>query len=104
MSIAKELASQILTVVAQIPFGYVASYGQIARLAGLPQHARLVGYILKNLDQDSDVAWHRVVNSQGCIRTQNIQQGQNLQRSLLLQEGVLVHNNRVNLKRFAWKI
>ncbi len=46
-----ELARQILHVVALIPYGKVASYGQIAKLAGLPKHARLVGYVLKHLDQ-----------------------------------------------------
>lgn len=42
-----ELARQILQVIALIPYGKVATYGQIAKLAGLPKHARLVGYILK---------------------------------------------------------
>lgn len=58
---------QILTVVDLIPRGQVASYGQVARLAGLPQHARLVGYVLKQLDAGADLPWHRVINSQGKI-------------------------------------
>ena len=45
-SIVKELAPMIFQVIAQIPYGRVASYGQIARLAGIPKHARLVGYVL----------------------------------------------------------
>ena len=45
-SVVKELAPMIFQVIAQIPYGRVASYGQIARLAGIPKHARLVGYVL----------------------------------------------------------
>jgi len=45
-----ELHRQILEVIALIPYGKVATYGQIAKLAGLPKHARLVGYVLKHLD------------------------------------------------------
>ena len=52
-SIVKELAPMIFQVIAQIPYGRVASYGQIARLAGIPKHARLVGYVLKHMDADS---------------------------------------------------
>ena len=47
---SKELAQYILTVVSLIPVGKVATYGQIAQLAGLPKHARLVGYVLKHMD------------------------------------------------------
>ena len=52
-SIVKELAPMIFQVIAQIPYGRVASYGQIARLAGIPKHSRLVGYVLKHMDADS---------------------------------------------------
>ena len=50
MQDTNELHRQILEVIVLIPYGKVASYGQIARLAGLPKHARLVGYVLKHLD------------------------------------------------------
>ena len=103
MKVSEELAPLNLNVVAQIPYGCVATYGQIATLAGLPKHARLVGYLLKNLDQNSDLPWHRVVNSQGKIRTYTLQQGQNLQRNLLIQEGVLVNCDRIHLKQYIWQ-
>ncbi|WP_122902203.1 MGMT family protein [Acinetobacter sp. B51(2017)] len=103
MPIHNELAPLILTVVAQIPYGKVASYGQVARLAGLAKHARLVGYVLKHLDASSEIPWHRVVNHSGKIRTQSSAQGQNLQCELLTQEGIVVENNRVNLKHYAWQ-
>ncbi len=55
MSDTNELHRQILEVIALIPYGKVASYGQIAKLAGLPKHARLVGYVLRHLDKDSEI-------------------------------------------------
>ena len=58
---------RIYSVVSRIPRGRVATYGQIARLAGLPGQARLVGYALAALDDRSRVPWHRVVNAEGRI-------------------------------------
>lgn len=98
-----ELHRQILEVIALIPYGKVASYGQIAKLAGLPKHARLVGYVLKHLDKDSKIPWHRVINAQGRISVTRINdQGENIQQSLLEQEGVYLLNGKVNLKVYGW--
>ncbi|RYD89410.1 MAG: methyltransferase, partial [Sphingobacteriales bacterium] len=58
---------EIYQVVALIPYGKVATYGQIARLAGLPRHARLVGYALNRLGAEHDLPWHPVINAQGRI-------------------------------------
>ena len=104
MSKSHELAPMILAVVAQIPYGSVASYGQIAKLAGLAKHARLVGYVLKHLDANSEIPWHRVVNHQGEIRTTSSAQGKNRQCELLRQEGIIVEDHRVNLKHYAWQL
>ena len=102
---SKELYVQILEVIALIPYGKVATYGQIAQLAGLPKHARLVGYVLKHLDPKSDVPWHRVINSQGKISTTRLNaQGDNLQQVKLLEEGVVVLNGQVRLKQFQWSV
>ena len=90
-SIVKELAPMIFQVIAQIPYGRVASYGQIARLAGIPKHSRLVGYVLKHMDADSSLPWYRVINSQGKISLSKLNdQGQNIQAQLLMSEGILV--------------
>ena len=98
-----ELARQILQVVALIPYGKVASYGQIAKLAGLPKHARLVGYVLKHLDQATEIPWHRVVNSQGKISLSKLDYcGDNIQRLKLLEEGVMVIADKINLKQYQW--
>lgn len=103
MQDTNELQRQILEVVALIPYGKVASYGQVAKLAGLPKHARLVGYVLKNLDSQSKIPWHRVINSQGKISVYRLnEQGENVQKILLNEEGIYLLNNKVNLKTFGW--
>ena len=100
----QELHRQILEVIALIPYGKVATYGQIAKLAGLPKHARLVGYVLKHLDKSSEIPWYRVINSQGKISVTHInQQGENVQQSLLEQEGIYLLNGKVSLKIFVWQ-
>lgn len=98
-----ELARQILQVIALIPYGKVASYGQIARMAGLPKHARLVGYVLKHLDSAADIPWHRVINSQGKISLSKLNEsGESIQRSKLVAEGVMVIGDKINLKQYQW--
>ena len=98
-----ELARQILQVVALIPYGKVASYGQIAKMAGLPKHARLVGYVLKHLDSEAEIPWHRVINSLGKISLSKLDdQGENIQRVKLVAEGVMVIGDKINLKQYQW--
>ncbi|OAL78562.1 methyltransferase [Acinetobacter sp. SFB] len=98
-----ELARHILQVVALIPYGKVDSYGQIAKLAGLPKHARLVGYVLKHLEAEIDIPWHRVINAQGKISLSKLDDyGDNIQRLKLSEEGVMVIGNKINLKQYQW--
>ena len=100
-----ELYSQILEVVALVPLGKVATYGQIAQLAGLPKHARLVGYALKNLDQTSEIPWHRIINAQGKVSTHHLNQaGENIQLNRLMDEGVIMLNGKINLKKYQWLV
>ena len=101
---SQELAAYITAVIAQIPAGKVATYGQIAKLAGLPKHARLVGYVLKHLAPGHVLPWHRVLNAQGKISLSKInEQGENIQALKLMQEGVVVLNNKVDLKQYQWQ-
>ena len=72
----------------KVPRGKVASYGQIAELAGLEGHARQVGYALHALPADSGVPWHRVVNAKGEISPRSAGDSHELQRMLLEAEGV----------------
>jgi methylated-DNA-protein-cysteine methyltransferase-like protein len=97
--------SRIYRVIRRIPRGKVASYGQIARLAGFPNHARLVGYALHALrdDKDKSVPWWRVINVKGEISLSDFS-GADLQRSLLEKEGVRFDlRGRVDMKRCGWK-
>lgn len=95
----------IWSMVKKIPRGRVATYGQIAELAGLEGHARQVGYALHNLPARSDVPWHRVINAQGEISPRSAGDSHELQRMLLEAEGVVFDKRgRVELKRFRWKV
>jgi methylated-DNA-protein-cysteine methyltransferase-like protein len=91
----------IWSVVRKVPRGRVATYGQIAELAGLEGHARQVGYALHNLPANSDVPWHRVVNAKGEISARTAGDSHELQRMLLVAEGVRFDaKGRVELKRY----
>jgi len=74
--------------VRKVPRGRVASYGQIAELAGFDGHARQVGYALHALPAESGVPWHRVVNAKGEISPRSAGDSHELQRMLLEAEGV----------------
>jgi methylated-DNA-protein-cysteine methyltransferase related protein len=99
-----EAVAAICAVIRRIPKGWVATYGQVAALAGLPRRARLVGRVLQDLDPASDIPWHRVVNAKGevsCSPSRN--GGDVLQQHLLEKEGVQFDDrNRFNLERFRW--
>ena len=104
-TVTDELALLILAVVVTIPFGKVASYGQVAALAGLPKHARLVGRVLSRMDDSSEVPWHRVINAQGRISLSRLDDlGFNEQQARLLSEGVVIKNGKINFKDFGWNI
>jgi len=98
------LYQKIYTIVEQIPSGYVATYGQIAVLAGIPGHARQVGYAMHALPDNSDVPWHRVVNTKGEISIRSDPLYADIQRHLLEAEGIIFDNNsRILLKNYLWK-
>ena len=94
---------RIYAVVRRIPRGRVATYGQIARLAGLAGHARQVGYALHALPEESTVPWHRVVNARGTI-SRRAEPGADLtQQQLLAGEGVTFDaRGRIPLDRIGW--
>ena len=97
--------AQIHQIVSHIPRGCVATYGQIAKLAGIPNGARAVGYALSALNDSSLVPWHRVVNAAGEISQRSIGSSmENIQRIRLEREGVVFDaNGRVYLADFRWK-
>ena len=96
---------EIYKIVRQIPRGRVATYGQIATLAGIEGHARQIGYALHALPSSIKVPWHRVVNARGEVSPRTTGDSHELQRHLLEAEGVEFDaKGRVDLKRFRWKV
>ena len=95
---------RIYRAVAKIPKGKVATYGQIAQLAGIPKGARQVGYALSALRDDwKNVPWHRVINAQGTISLRAEPGFEGFQEHLLKKEGVRFDAaGRVSLERFRW--
>ena len=80
---------RIYDAVRRIPCGRVSTYGDVARAAGLPGHARQVGYALAALDAETDVPWHRVINAAGRVSARAGDRSvEELQRSLLRAEGI----------------
>lgn len=96
--------STIKATVRKVPRGRVATYGQIALLAGIPKNARQVGTVLRNLPENSKVPWHRIVNSQGRISDRGDGVFAGLQRYLLVEEGVeFGDHDKLDLARVQWK-
>lgn len=94
--------SAFYDVVRRIPAGKVATYGQIARLAGMPRCARMVGYAMSGCKDDS-VPCHRVVDRFGGTKTAFDTHAPGTQRSLLEAEGVLFHpDGTVDLEHCLW--
>jgi len=95
---------RIWQVVALIPPGKVASYGQVAQLAGLPGYARQVGTALRKLPEHTKIPWHRVVNAQGAISLPAGSPSNTAQQSRLEAEGIIFNpGQRLSLSRFGWK-
>jgi TDG/mug DNA glycosylase family protein len=95
--------ARIYAVVRRIPRGRVASYGEVARLAGLPGHARQVGYALAALREGDDVPWQRVINARGEVSPRKAPGTEEFQRAVLEREGVVFDaKGRVDFARFGW--
>jgi methylated-DNA-protein-cysteine methyltransferase-like protein len=96
--------TRIYDVVRRVPRGKVATYGQIATIAGLDGQARQVGYAMAAIGRASAVPWQRVINAQGRISMRSEgPAGSIIQQQLLEREGVVFRGGRVDLKRFGWK-
>ena len=103
ISVGSNSYQRIYAVVRRIPEGRVATYGQVASLAGLAGHARQVGYALHALPDGTAVPWHRVVNANGGISLRSMAGGELVQRGLLEREGIrLDPRGRVPLARVRW--
>jgi methylated-DNA-protein-cysteine methyltransferase-like protein len=101
------ISTRILNAVKNIPRGYVASYGHIAALAGSPRAARVVGWTLGALPQETDIPWQRVVNKDGYITIENLTYPKEEQARMLEAEGVTVQRRdgllQIDMEQFGWK-
>jgi len=92
---------RIYRVVRRIPKGRVATYGQVAGLAGLPGYARYVGTVLSKLPTGTKLPWHRVINSKGQISFPQGSEQYREQKNRLEQEGVVFLNGRVSFRKYV---
>ncbi|MDE0197536.1 MAG: MGMT family protein [Caldilineaceae bacterium] len=94
---------KMLLVVREIPLGRVATYGQIAWIAGAAS-PRMAGDVLAGLPSDTDVPWQRVVNSRGGISPRADPMATDRQRRLLTEEGISFEpDGRIDLDLFGWE-
>ena len=94
---------RIWSTICDIPAGNVASYGQIAEIAGIPRGARQVGYALRHLPDEHDVPWYRVIRHSGQIAFAYGTRACSEQSRRLKAEGVLVQKGRVDMKKYRWQ-
>ncbi len=98
-----DIDQRIWLVVAMIPAGFVATYGDIAARAGLPGNARRVGRALRALPAGTSIPWHRVINAQGRLSLPPNSAAGKTQRCRLLAEGVAFSGQwRIDLRSFRW--
>ena len=98
------IEEQVWQVIALIPKGRVATYGQVAELAGLPGGARRVGHVLSQLPSGTRIPWHRVVNASGGISLPEVSGGYVRQHSRLEKEGIVFNaSGRIALKTYRWR-
>ena len=103
----QNLYFRIYNMVRRIPRGKVATYGQVAALAGSPRASQVVGWALRALKPDTKLPWQRVINKAGMISIENMHTPKELQVQLLQREGVVVEQREgnffVDLKKFGWE-
>lgn len=102
-SIMENTFTKIYDVVKRIPYGRVATYGQIAALAGNPRLARVVGYALHVNPDPDGIPCYRVVNKQGRVSPAFAFGGANMQVQLLEKEGVELKNGFVDMEKYLWR-
>lgn len=99
-----EFTKKVIQLVQSIPKGKVATYGQIAELAGKPQGSRGVGWILHSSSIHYKLPWHRVLNSKGKISFEKGSHNYRQQKRLLEKEGVQLNSSgQLKLSQFQWK-
>jgi methylated-DNA-protein-cysteine methyltransferase-like protein len=100
---ASDSYKKIWEQAALIPAGQVASYGQVAKQAGLPRRgARMVARAVAAAPREMQLPWHRIVNAQGCISIPKTSARYEQQQELLRAEGVPVKNGKLDIDKHGW--
>ena len=94
---------RIWATIADIPHGAVASYGQIAEIAGIPRGARQVGYALRHSPEHLELPWHRVLQAAGTSAFESGSRAFREQKKRLEREGVVMLNGRVDMRKYRWE-
>ncbi len=96
---------KVYSTVSKIPYGEIATYGQIADLIYEYGHARQVGWALRRLRLPSTIPWHRVINSKGEITMRLSRNGTDwMQKELLINEGIKFNlRMKIDIKKYIWK-
>ena len=98
-----EFNKRIYELAKMIPRGRVATYGQLASMAGNPNGARMAGRAMKNAPRNMDVPCHRVVNAVGDTAPDYVFESKSHQRAMLEAEGVIFKSNgKIDMKRCKW--
>lgn len=95
-----ELRHIILQQLSAIPKGKVVTYGDLAKMAGYPNHSRYVGSVLKKLPKDTELPWHRVINGQGKISFPIDSAAFKEQKKRLEEDGIVILGDKINLKLY----
>jgi len=102
LSSQQERREAIFLALAQIPKGKVITYGNLAKLAGLPNGARLAGRLMCELPEGTELPWHRVINAQGRLSLPVGSNSYREQHQRLLNDGIEIVNGKINLGRFGF--
>ena len=92
---------QVIEIIKKIPAGKVATYGQIATLAGNNKAARQISRILHSSSEKYELPWHRVINSQGKISMRS-GDGFEMQKAMLKSEGIEIIKDKIDLVKYKW--
>lgn len=99
-----EFSAKVIALIRKVPAGKIATYGQIAKLAGKPQGARGVAWILNSSSKAHKLPWQRILNSSGKISFPVDSAEYRKQRKLLENEGIVFGDKgQIDLKKFQWK-
>jgi len=90
-------------VVSEIPSGHVLTYGEVARLSGMPRAARRVSQALRRAPRGVKLPWHRVINAQGKISFPENSSAWHKQKDMLEEEGIVFLNGKIDLEHFGYR-